>query len=175
MGRARHEAAWTDGDAIVKGRVGRNRAWVLVLLFVALALLSTLAFNRFMNFQDVTYQLRSCEAPLTQDSTWEEVQAAACDPAPAAGAELTLWAASHERPADATTGDSWVFEDVPVNTAQTSMEVRLPQPARSVVLAEPDNEVVRRELSPDASDRRWTANVGGRGPTTYWVLVTPAG
>ncbi|MFK5647295.1 hypothetical protein ACI3ET_12310 [Ornithinimicrobium sp. LYQ121] len=175
MARARHEASWTDEDAVVKGRVGRNRAWVLLALFAALAVLSTVTFNRFMNFQDVTYQLRSCTAPLTQESTWDEVQAAACDPVPAAGAELTLWAASHERPADATTGDSWTFEDVPVNTAQTSMEIRLPQAARSVVLAEPDNEVVRRELRPDASDRRWTANVGGRGPTTYWVLVTPAG
>ena len=49
----------------------------------------------------------------------------------------------------------------------------LDAPARSVVLAEPTNERVRRELSGDASDRRWTANVGARGPGSYWVLVTP--
>ena len=174
--RSRHEARWTHEEAIVKGRGPGNRGWwTLALGFAVIATLATVAFNRYMNFQDVTFELRRCQAPLTAGSTWQEVQAAACDPAPIEDDVLTMWHEGSQSSADATTGSSWVFEDVPINTVVNALEITTGAPAQSVVLAEPDNEQVRRALTADSARVRWSANIGDRGPTTYWVLVTPAG
>lgn len=174
--RARHEARWTHEEATVKGRGPGNRGWwTLALGFAVIAVVATLAFNRYMNFQDVTFELRHCQQPLTAESTWREVQAAACDPAPVGGDVLTMWHEGSQSSADATAESSWTFEDVPVNTVVNAMEITTAAPARSVVLAEPDNEQIRRALTSDTARTRWSANIGDRGPTTYWVLVTPDG
>jgi hypothetical protein len=172
--RHRFEASWTHPEASVRGRVRRNRAWVLALLFALVVVLATVTWSRMMNVSDVSYELRVCEQPLTAGSTWAEVQAAGCQAAPTAGAAVTLWAASDQQEPDVTSATAWTFHDVPVNTSATGVQVDLDAPARSVVLAEPTNERVRRELTGDVSGRRWTANVGARGPVSYWVLVTPA-
>jgi PhoPQ-activated pathogenicity-related protein len=173
--RSRHEASWTSPDAAVKRPRG-NQGWVvLVLGFAVIAVVATLAFNRYMNFQDVTFELRRCQAPLSAEATWQEVQAAACDTATIEGDELTMWREGSQSFADATTESSWTFEDVPVNTVVNAMEVNTGQPAESVVLAEPDNESVRLALTSDTARTRWSGHIGDRGPTTYWVLVTPAG
>jgi hypothetical protein len=172
--RNRFEAAWTHPESSVKGRVRRNRAWVLAALFAIVAVVTTLAWGRMMNISDVTYELRVCQEPLDADSGWAQVEAAGCTTASAEGTHVTLWAEGSQEEPDATTGTSWTFEDVPVNSPATAIQVDLGSPARSVVLAEPTNERVRRELSGDAAGQRWTANVGSRGPVTYWVLVTRA-
>jgi hypothetical protein len=174
--RSRHEARWTHEEATVKGGGHGNKGWwTLALGFAAIAIVATVAFNRYMNFQDVTFELRRCQAPLTAESTWKEVQAAACDPAPLEDEVLTMWHEGSQSPADATAESSWTFEDVPVNTVVNAMEIRTGAPARSVVLAEPENEQIRRALTSDAARTKWSANIGDRGPTTYWVLVTPQG
>lgn len=174
--RSRHEARWTHEQATVKGRGHGNRGWwALALGFAVIVVATTLAFNRYMNFQDVTFELRHCDASLTAESTWREVQAAACDPATIEGDELTMWHGGAQSSPDATGEMSWTFEDVPVNTVLNAMEITTSGPAESVVLAEPDNEHIRRALTSDTEGTRWSANIGGRGPTTYWVLVTPAG
>lgn len=174
--RSRHEARWTNPEATVKGRHAGRHGWVMLALgFAVVAVVATVAFNRYMNFQDVTFELRRCQAPLTADSTWQEVQAAACDVAPLDGDVLTMWHEGSQSSADSTTGSTWTFEDVPVNTVTNAMELRTTTPAASVVLAEPENERIRRELSADLEQTRWSGHIGDRGPTTYWVLVTPAG
>ncbi|GGK78043.1 hypothetical protein [Ornithinimicrobium pekingense] len=172
--RARHEAKWTHSEAIVRGRPGGNRGWwTLGLLFAVVAVVATVAYNRYWDVQDVTFELRRCEAPLTADSTWQEVQAAACDPATIEGDEVTMWHEGTQTQADSTTGSSWTFEDIRINTVINAMEMRTGTPAESVVLAEPENETIRRALTTDSERVRWSANVGSQGPTTYWVLVTP--
>lgn len=174
--RSRHEARWTHETATVKGAAGGNRGWwALALGFLVIAVVSTLAFNRYMNFQDVTFELRRCQGELTADSTWPEVQAAACDPAAIEGDTLTMWHEGSQSAADSTTESSWTFEDVPVNTVVNAMEIVTRGPAASVVLAEPGNEQIRTALTSDAARTRWSGHIGDRGPTTYWVLVTPAG
>lgn len=174
--RSRHEASWTSADATVRGRRPGRGGWVMLALgFVAVAVIATVAFNRYMNFQTVTFELRECTAPLTAESTWQEVQAAACDPAPIEGDELTMWHEGSQSSADATSETSWTFEGVPVNTVTNALEITTSEAAETVVLAEPDNQQIRRALTSDAAGLRWSANIGDRGPTTYWVLVTPAG
>lgn len=174
MARARHEAAWTHQDATVRGGAGGNRGWVMLAVgFAVIALLSIFAYNRLMNFQTVTFELQQCQAPLGEDATWADVQAAGCAPAPIAGDVLTMWHAGDQSRADAETGSAWVFEDVPVNTVVNSMQVDTAEPARSVVLVEPDKERVRTVLTGDSAGTRWSGYVGDRAATTLWVLVTP--
>ena len=173
--RSRHEARWTSPEASVKDRRG-NQGWVMLVVgFAVIAVISTLAFNRYMNFQDVTFELRRCQAPLSEEASWQDVQAAACDVAPIQGDELTMWHEGSQTPADATSESAWTFEDVPINSVVNAMEINTSQPAESVLLVEPDNQRVRRALTSDSARTRWSGHIGDRGPTTYWVLVTPAG
>lgn len=172
--RSRHEARWTHSEATVRGgRAGNRGWWVLAAGFLVIAAVATLTYTRYMNFQDVTFELRRCQAPLAAEATWQEVQAAACDPAPRGADELTMWHEGSQSSADSTTETSWVFEGVPVNTVTNALQVVTGDPAESVVLAEPENERVRRALTSDSAGTRWSASIGDRGPTTYWVLVTP--
>ena len=172
--RHRSEATWTHEDALVKGNPRRDRAWVLIVLVALGAVVITLSWSRLMGIADVTYEYRICQEPLTKESSWEQVQAAACDIAPVGDARLTLWAEGDQQEPDVTGASSWTFEDVPVNTSATAVELDVTDPATSVVLAEPTNQQIRRALTGDAAGKIWSANVGARGPVTYWVLVTPA-
>ena len=171
--RHRNEAAWTHEDALVRGHPRRDRAWVLIVLAVLGVVVITLSWSRMMGISDVTYEYRVCREPLTQESTWSQVQAASCDVAPLGDARLTLWAQGDQQEPDVTAASSWTFEDVPVNTSATAVELDVSDPATSVVLAEPTNQQVRRALTSDTTRTTWSANVGARGPVTYWVLVTP--
>lgn len=171
--RNRSEAVWTAEEARVKGRRNRNKAWVLVALVALGAFVIWLAWTRMLGVTDVTYELRTCRSPLGEESTWAEVQAAACDPAPVEGATLELVAGtSREAPASGT-GSTWLFENVPVNSPENSAHLTLPEPAGTVVVAEPDNRQIRTAMSSDASGTGWSAYIGSRGPTSYWILVTP--
>lgn len=176
MARARHEAAWTDENATVKGTTGRNRGWVMLAVgFAVIAVVSIFAYNRFMNFQDVTYSLYHCDQPLGEDATWADAQGAGCAPAAIEGEVLTMWHQGSQSQADTVTEDDWVFEDNPVNTVVNSLQVDTATPAHSVVLVEPDKEEVRTVLTSDAAGTRWTGFIGDRASTTMWVLVTPEG
>lgn len=174
MARARHEAAWTHESATVRGSKGRNRGWVMLAVgFVAIAGLSIFGYNRLMNFQDVTFELRYCQQPLTQESTWPEVQAAACDPVDIDAQVLTRWSAGDQTFADTAVGSSWTFDSVPVDTVVNALELELAEPAQTVVVAEPGKESVRAALTTDTAGTTWTGYIGDRAETTMWVLVTP--
>ena len=172
--RNRSEAAWTHEEAVVKGKRNRNKAWVLFGLVVAAVFVITLTWQRVMDVADVTYELRHCQEPLTAESTWQQVQAAACDPVTTTeGTTMVVVSKNYAQDPEVTTDSSWTFEKVPVNSRETSMRLKTDEPVRSVVLAEPENERIRRALSPDAAAQDWSGYVGSRGPKTYWVLVTP--
>lgn len=172
--RARHEARWSHADATVRGRGQRNRGWVLLLGFAVIVMLATVAYLEFMRFETVTYELRQCEQPLTESSSWADVEAAGCEPLAVTGAADLLQIESSTRNApDRVEGSTWVFDGVAVNSPAHAIELVSPVDAQSGVIAEPTNQVVRSELSPDASGTRWSGFIGSRGPTEYWLLLTP--
>lgn len=171
--RNRAEAVWTDETARVKGKRNRNRFWVLFGLVALGAVIISLTWSRMMGVTDVTYELRHCQQPIAEDASWQEVQAAACDPAPIEGLTARQVAASDEQEPSSSSGSTWTFKDVPVNSPENSFRLRLTEPATTVVLAEPGNEKIRREFTGDAEGIRWNAFVGSRGPSEYWILVTP--
>lgn len=171
--RARHEARWTAEEAVVKGKVARNRFWVILLLFALIMALSAWAFGRRMNFQELEVQLRACAQPLEETATMAEVEAAGCEPTEVSTARLRLWHQSSPRDPVSAEGSVWRFQDVPIDTVANSVQLDLEQPARSVVMVDHDEGSVREQLTPDASDTRWTGVVGSRGSTSYWLLVTP--
>lgn len=174
MSRNRTEAHWTSEESIVKGNKRRNAWWAIPLALIASIAVIYYAYSRAVGLADVTYEVRQCQETLDADSTWEQVQAAACDPVSTEGMTMRLHDdKSSVMDANEVTEHTFVFEDVPVNTAATGMSLEIERPAASVVLAEPENETIRRELTSNAQKTLWSANVGGRGPTTYWVLITP--
>lgn len=171
--RARHEARWTAEDAVVKGKVARNRLWVILVLFGLIAVISTWAFTRQLNFQDLQVQLQVCQEPLAEEATSADVEAAGCTPTDVTEERVRLWHQSSPRDPVSAEGPTWQFEDVPIDTVANAVQVDLPEPARSVVLFDHDGGTVRTALTSDAADTRWTGTVGTRGPTSYWLLVTP--
>jgi hypothetical protein len=172
--RSPHEARWSLPDVDVKHRRSRNRGWVLIPLFAVIAVVATLAYDRFMSFATVSYEVRHCEQPLTADSTWEQVQSAGCEPVPADRAEILVVQDQDRRSPDDVQGSISSFDDIPVNSPVPSILVTTDEPAASVVLVEPENERIRRELSRNAPGTQWSGNVGSRGPLSYQVLITPA-
>lgn len=146
---------------------------MLVLGFAVIAGVAFLAYERYMGFATVSYEIRHCQEPLTAGSDWAAVRSAACDPAPAATAVLVVHENGDERTPDETSGSTYSFDGVPVNSPAPGIRVRLDQPAQSVVVADPESETVRRALTSDAPALRWSGNIGGRGPVHYWVLVSP--
>lgn len=172
--RARHEGRWTHDEATVKGSRSRNRWWIMLAPAALIVILAAVGYTRFWNFQTVHYGLRQCNQPLSLESTWAEVQAAACDPIDPAGVQLTIRNEGQEviEPS-AVEGSTLSFDDIPVNSPAPAIRIELDRPAGAIVLAEPDHERIRRELNGDASGTSWSANVGSRGPTDYWVLITP--
>lgn len=173
MARARHEGRWTHAEATVKGSTQGNRPWVLILCVALVVGLAVLGYSRYWNFQTVSYELRECAEPLTAESTWAEVQAAACDPVEPGS--IVLRATDKMEQIEPTTveGSTFSFEMIPVHSRSNGLRVELQAPARSIVIAEPENEQVRREMNSDRPGLNWTANIGSRGPLHYWVLITP--
>lgn len=171
--RARHEAKWSHEEARVKGRRQSNRWWIMLLGFALIVVLAALGYTRFWNFETVSYELRQCTQPLTAESSWAEVQDAACDPVPAGSNQLAVTIEREVAEPDTVEGSTYFFEMMPVNSPAPALRAELERPARTVVVAEPENEQIRRAMSGDASGTRWSASIGSRGPTAYWVLVTP--
>lgn len=146
---------------------------MLIPLVALIAVAATTAYIRFMGFETVSYELRQCEQPLTAESSWDEVQAAGCDPADAAGTRVELYHEGVYVEPDSVSEATYTFEGWPVNSPSHAIGVWTTDSARSIVVAEPTNEAVRDQLSSDSAGTTWSGFVGARGPTTYWVLLTP--
>lgn len=173
MARARHEGQWTHEESIVKGSSQKNRAWVLILLVAAVIGLAVLGYTRFWNLQTVTYELRSCAQPLTEESTWAEVQAAACDPMDPGGVELVVSNEAEMVEPSEVDGSTFTFESMPINSPAPGLRMELEGPARTVVVADPDNERIHGAANGASSATSWSAYIGAGGPQHYWVLITP--
>ena len=173
--RSRHEARWTHADAKATGRLPRNAWWMLPLL-AALCLVALYGGYRvYMGIATVTYEVRQCQEPLTEQSTWADVQAAACEPASADALTMALMRGEERVEPDGVSGSVLTWEAWAVNSPEHSVDLDLTEPAETVVIGEPEAQRVRVALTSDASDTRWGGFIGGRGPTSYWVLLTPAG
>lgn len=173
MARARHEALWTHDESTVKGKVQRNKPWVLILLMACIAGLAALGYTRFWNLQTVTYELRECAQPLTAESTWSEVQSAACDLVGPGGSRLWVVNEGEQVQPATVEGSTFTFERIPIHSPAPGLRAELDRPARTIVIAEPENEQIRRQMNGDSSGTSWSAHIGSRGPLHYWVLVTP--
>ncbi|WP_131105835.1 hypothetical protein [Ornithinimicrobium sufpigmenti] len=173
MARARHEASWTHAEATVKGSTQGNRPWVLILCVALIVGLATLGYSRFWNLQTVSYELRECAQPLTDESTWEQVQAAGCDPVDPG--QTKLWVTNEGEQIEPATveGSTFSFDMIPIHSPAPGLRVELDGAAQSIVIAEPENQKIRRQMNGDRAGTSWSANIGSRGPLHYWVLVTP--
>ena len=164
----------TKDGWIVHGQQ-RNSGWTLLLIAVLIGVLVVLAYQRFMNFDTITYELRQCDAPLTAESTWSEVEDAGCEPMDAAESSFVIYEEASRHNPDSVEGSAFVFESFPVNSILHVAELTLAESAESVVVAEPANEQMRVALRRNTADGKvWSGYVGDRGPTEYWILVTPA-
>ena len=174
--RSRHEARWTDARATASGRLPRNQWWVLPLLLVGIAVVMFVAWRIYNGVDTVTYEVRQCQQPLTEDSSWGEVQSAGCDPVDAGEMPDSMLLMRGEEPVepDRTEGAVLAWDGWAVNSPEHSVQLRLEDAAETIVVAEPTNQRVRTGLSGDAADVRWGGFIGGRGPTEYWVLITPS-
>lgn len=157
---------------IVHGRKPGS-PWVIPIVLILMAVLVVMAYQRFMAFEAVTYELRQCQAPLTADSTWEQVQAARCEPVDAGSTVFSIYEGSSRHQPDLVEGSEFIFDSFPINSVEHSTDLVLPEAAESVVIVEPTNERVRRSMRGDAAGTHWTGYTGDRGPTHYWLLVTP--
>lgn len=165
--RSRDQKEW-----IVHGRK-HGQPWVIPVVLILMGVLVVMTYQRFMAFDSVTYELRQCQTPLTAESTWAQVQAANCEPLDTAGATFAIYEGASRHDPDVTEAHEFLFDSFPINSVEHSVDLRIPVAAASVVVGEPDNEQVRRALSPDAAGKHWTGYTGDRGPTHYWLLVTP--
>lgn len=171
--RSRHEARWTDERSTVTGRGPRSKWWVLPILAAALPLTFYASWRVYNDIDTVTYEVRECTEPLTEDASWADVTAAGCEPVPAEAMSMVLMRGEEPVEPDRTEGSLLSWDEWAVNSPEHSVQLVLDDPAETIVIAEPTNEQVRTALTGDSADVRWGGFIGGRGPKEYWVLITP--
>lgn len=168
MARTREKSEW-----IVQGH-HRDSPWVMLVIIALIGAAVVIAYVRFMAFKDVTYELRSCQQPLAADSTWEQIEAAGCEPVDElSGAHLVLYEEKSRHEPDLVEGARFTFERFPVNSVAHAVEITGTSPHGVGLLVDPEGRQIRRELSSNADGTQWSGYTGDRGPTTYWVLFTP--
>lgn len=157
---------------IVNGRQ-RSRPWVIVVIVAAIAVLVVVAYQRFMAFETVTYEVRACSGHVDAQSSWSEIQAANCQPVSDDSVSVILYEGTSRHEPSSVVDGRYSFGDFPVNTPAHSVAITGTEPMRTVLIAEPTTERIRREMSGDAGGTAWTGFVGARGPTEYWLLMSP--
>lgn len=167
--RERDRSQW-----IVHGQ-RRNSPWIMLIITALIVAAIVFAYLRVMAFRTVTYEVLECQSPLTAQSTWAQVEAAGCESIDANGEDVTLvlFEGSSAKEAESVQGGTFTFEGFPINTPAHSFELRGVQPADSGLLVDPEAQSVRREMRSDASGSTWSGFTGGRGPTEYWILLSP--
>lgn len=159
---------------IVHGQ-DRNSPWIMLAIVVLIVVAVVLAYMRFMGFGTVTYEVRECRSPLTAESTWAQIEAADCRAIDVGtdGATLVLYEGTSRTEAASVDGGTFTFEGFPINTPAHAFELRGVRPAGTGLLVDPKDQSVRREVRSNASGTNWNGFTGGRGPTHYWILLTP--
>lgn len=159
---------------IVNGRQA-SRPWVIVPIVAAIAVLVVVTYQRFMAFDTVTYELRSCATPIDAQSSWSDVEAADCTPVLDDTVAVVVYEGTSRHEPSSVADARYSFGDFPVNTPAHSVEITGTPPMGTVLIAEPTNERIRRQMSGNADGTAWTGFVGARGPTEYWLLMSPPG
>ena len=167
MTRTRDTSEW-----IVHGQHTR-RPWVMFVIVALIVAAVVITYMRFKNFETITYELRSCASPLTAESSWEEVEAAGCEPIDATGVTMTLFEEKSRHEPDLVEGGAFTFESFPINTPAQSFEILGTPPSGAGFLVDPGGDIIRRQISSNAAGTDWSGFTGDRGPTQYWVLFTP--
>lgn len=175
MARARHEAGWTTDGSRIRGNPNRNRWWILLVCAAVIAGVSWWGYGRFMNFQDISYEVRFCDRDLSEDSTFAEVSSAGCTPAPVDGMDLQIREERSLHQYDRIDGSAFVFEGFPVNTPAHAPLLTGAPAASSILLVDVDQERVVDAMAPNADGSEWSGYTGSRGGTHYWILITPEG
>lgn len=170
--RKKKQKGRDHSEWIVHGQTKTN-PWVMVAIVVGIAALVVLAYQRLMNFDTITYELRQCEQPLTEESSWAEVTAAGCEPISIDGVTLKVYEGRSEHVPDSTEDSTFIFDSYPVNSIEHVLEIDGTPPGDALLLGDPQGEEIRRAMSSDAGGRDWSTYVGARGPTEYWLLLTP--
>lgn len=180
MSRAAHEARWTHDDARVKGRTRRNGWWVLLLAVALVIGLAIFGYQRWWAFETVAYETKVCEQPLTEDSTWADVEAAGCRPTDVADLgqvvvynQLDRSDMSARLEPASIEGAVTTYDDIAVNSPAHYLELDTTQPVDNVVVAVPADQEIRRAMTSDASRTDWGVPIGSGGATHYWLLITP--
>jgi Tfp pilus assembly protein PilV len=158
---------------IVHGRK-TSQPWVVVVFVVVIAVLVVVGYQRFMAFETISYELRTCERSVAADASWSAVEASGCRPLDSASGEVVVYEGTSRHAADSVDGARFVFDRFPVNSTAHSVELTGIEPAESVLIAEPTHERIRRAMSGNAAGTAWTGFIGDRGPTEYWLLIVPA-
>lgn len=164
--RSRDTSEW-----IVYGRK-QSQPWLIVVFVVAVGVLVVLAYQRFMAFDTVTYELRACRGSLTADSSWSQVESADCRPGSFGDVEVVVYEGTSRHEPAAVDGAAYSFDGFPLNSTAHSVEIDGLPSADGVLIAEPTTERIRRAMSGNAAGTAWSGFVGDRGPTLYWLLVT---
>jgi hypothetical protein len=153
----------------------RSRPWVIVVIVAVIAGIVVVAYQRFMTFETITYELRTCASPVDAQSSWSDIEAAGCEPTEHDGASVVVYEGTSRHEASSVAGAQHAFADFPLNTPAHSVEIIGSEPMGTVLIVEPTNERIRREMAGNADGTAWTGFVGARGPTEYWLLMSPRG
>lgn len=163
----------TDKNGWVVQDSHKNNPWAMVVIVVVIAVLVIVTYQRFMAFDTITYQVQACEQPLSDTSSWIDVEAAGCVPTSTAGMSFAIFEGGSRHQPDSVTDDSFVFDSYPVNSILHTTEFTSGEPAETIAIVDPVNEEIRTIMRGDRSGLDWSAYVGSRGPTEYWILITP--
>lgn len=89
--------------------------------------------------------------------------------------QTTLWVTNEGEQIEPARieGSTFSFDMIPIHSPAPGLRAELDAAAQSVVIAEPENQSIRRQMNGDSAGTSWSANIGARGPLHYWVLVTP--
>ena len=151
----------------------KNSPWAILVILALIAAVVVLAYQRFMAFDTITYQVRQCAQPLTAESTWADIEAAGCRVGSTAGMEFRVYEGRSEHVPDSVTDDTFIFDRYPVNSVFHTADLTTTEPGQSALIVDPGNEEIRTVMNSDRSGKNWSAYVGREGPTDYWILLTP--
>lgn len=171
---ARHEAKWVD-DPGERPRKRFRWGWLVLLVIPAVIVGYFVAeHNNYWSYADVSVTTLSCEEPLGDDPSWDDMEAAGCAPT-AIGDQIRLLEGGRVVSDPVADGAIWTFPDTPTAFSTLSIDVELGEPAGRMFLvnADPDPPEVGRELSGDASGTRFSSNIGQRNNTAYYVVASP--
>lgn len=153
----------------------------LALVGAAAALVALIYFpwEQDQQFADVTFRTWTCtEAPVSNTAAaWTQLQSQGACRQSVEGLQLELFQANSPNQPDRTSRRSVVFERVSTASVDFSLQLRLQDPAREVLLHPAshgdDAEEMLSAFHGDAAGVRWTSYWRPSGRSDYDLVVVP--